>query len=269
MIEALILGVVQGVFEWLPVSSEGLITYVKITFFGDQSIIELIRIALFLHLGTFLAALIYFRREVLELAKSLIFYKTETIEKKVLIRFYIVATLTSSIVGYSILQFLTLFESTFFGLTGGIITASIGVLLLVTAFLQLLKKSAGERNETDATLIDGVIVGMSQGFAVLPGVSRSGVTIAALLLGKFSDTSALRMSFIMSLPVVLGANIVLNFNTSFLSIFNLNGLIGLFAAFFVGFITIHLFLALSRRINFGWFALSFGVFMLFAALLGL
>jgi len=77
MLEGIILGIIQGITEWLPVSSEGILVLVKSNFFGEgESLREMIGFAVFLHLGTFLAALLYFRRDVWMLLKGLVNYRS-------------------------------------------------------------------------------------------------------------------------------------------------------------------------------------------------
>ncbi|TGH65482.1 undecaprenyl-diphosphate phosphatase, partial [Escherichia coli] len=92
---------------------------------------------------------------------------------------------------------------------------------------------------------DGIFLGLMQGLAALPGFSRSGFTITALLFRKFNDTTALKLSFLMSLPIILLGNIILNYDEFKISI----ELVGLLTAFIVGIVSIHVLLALARKIN--------------------
>jgi undecaprenyl-diphosphatase len=108
------------------------------------------------------------------------------------------------------------------------------------------------------------LLGIAQGFSSLPGLSRSGITISTLLLKKFDDTSALRLSFLMSLPVVLFGNLLLNYNEFYLSNTAIYGLLG---SFVFGLLTIHALMSLSKRINFGWFVLVFAVLMMASILI--
>ena len=108
---------------------------------------------------------------------------------------------------------------------------------------------------------DALFAGVLQGIAVLPGLSRSGLTVAALLFRKIKETDALKLSFLMSLPVVLGGNIVLNFLDDGIE-FNTSSLVALGASFVVGLLTIKYLLKISQKINFGWFAIGFGVLTL-------
>ena len=116
----------------------------------------------------------------------------------------------------------------------------------------------------NASVWDAIILGIVQGMAILPGLSRSGLTISTLLLRKFDDTHALTLSFLMSLPVVFGGNILLNANAF---LFTTSNLWGSLFAFGFGLATIHLLLKVSQRLNFGYFVLLFGVLMVGSAFL--
>lgn len=257
MIEHIILGTVQGIVEWLPVSSEGFIVLIQNNFFQGSGLEEIIKNALFLHLGTFFAALIYFKSEVWELTKSLFKYKEAKEKDKKLINFLIFATLISGGLGIILLEF-----AKDIAINSQVINIIIGSLLLITGFLQLKIKSGGGRNEKDLNWIDSTVLGILQGCAALPGLSRSGLTVAGLLLRDIDEEKSLKISFIMSLPIVLGGNVILNFSELTLSI---KKLAGLFFAFIFGLITIHYLLKLARNINFGWFVTIFGILILIAS----
>lgn len=247
MIEQVILGIIQGIAEWLPVSSEGLIVLVKNNFFESGGIENIIRQALFLHLGTFLAALLYFRKEVLSLTKD-----------KELLKFLIIATLISGIFGYGLIKVFLNLENEL-SLSTKAITLIIGLFLLLTALFQLKAKMGEYKERKDLNTKDGILLGLVQAIAVLPGLSRSGLTVSTLLLRKFKSREALTLSFLMSLPIVLGGNIILNFNQFS---FNSGNLLGLFFSFIFGLLTIGLLLKIAGRINFGYFVLIFGLLVI-------
>lgn len=263
MVESVFLGIIQGIAEWLPISSEGFLVFLKVNLFKDgDSLGNLINYALFLHLGTFLAAFIYFRKEVIRLFLNFLNYQKIDLKNKKLINFYIIATFISGIIGFVIIKFLRIAENNIiYGSKG--ITLLIGIALLITAFLQFIKR-AGVREEKDLKLIDGVILGFLQGFSIIPGISRSGITVSGLLLRKFNDDVSLKLSFIMSLPVILAANIFFNLDKFVLS---LNNFIGLFFSFVFGILTIHILLKFSKKINFAWFVLFFAVVVLLSVLI--
>ncbi len=266
MLENIILGSIQGLAEWLPVSSEGILVLVQTRFFNsDKHILELIRQSLFLHLGTVLAVVIYFRKDIWRLIKISFGYSPEDKTGQKVFEFILITALITGLLGYSLLSLLVNFEKEV-ELTGRVITGIIGVLLLVTGFLQLRakkKEPAGLRPIKRLNQNDNLILGMMQALAVLPGMSRSGMTVSGLLLRKFDEQTALRLSFLMSVPVIIGGNIILNLKyLSYQLSLDLETLLGLFFAFIFGWLTINLFLRLAKRINFGYFVLFFGILIL-------
>lgn len=258
MIESIILGAIQGIFEWLPVSSEGMLVLVQTQFFGTESLTEAIRMALFLHLGTFLAALIYFFDEVEHLIKGLFRYKTISPSRRAVLNFYMIATVISGVVGLILKAVLIELEEVFL-VTADIIVLAIALLLFVTAYLQLRKKTMTFREETEVNTADAVLVGAVQGLSALPGVSRSGSTTSVLLLQRFHEMDALKLSFILSLPIVLGGNIVFNLSSFF---FSVEALLAFLTSFVFGWLTIDVFLKIARKVNFGWFVAGFAVLLI-------
>jgi len=255
MIESIVLGIIQGVAEWLPVSSEGLLVLTKVHFFpSPDSLTEIIRQVLFLHLGTFLAALVYFRREVKTIVQAL-FQRPKNSKDQKLALFIIITSLISGSLGFLLLKTLAKIESQL-ALTGKAVTLAIGLLLLVTAFLQLKAKKQEGKQLKNPNLTDGVILGLVQALTALPGFSRSGLTVSALLLRRFEKTQALKLSFLLSLPIVLGGNIILNYQ--YFS-FNPAAFVGLAFSFVFGLLTIDLLLKIAQRINFGYFVFAFGL----------
>ncbi len=265
MIESLIFGIIQGIAEWLPVSSEGAIILVKKAFFHDTSTLDIIiKQVLFLHLGTFLAALVYFRKDVYILWNALLNMKHAPEREKKVLLFLLTAMIISGLLGGTLITFLIYLEKALAGTTKWLILG-VGGLLFITAFLQLRIKKGGVRQSTDLRLTDSIIVGIAQGFAVLPGLSRSGLTVAALLLRKITETEALRLSFLLSLPIVLAGNIILNF--SMIGNFRLESLVGMLSAFIFGLLTIHILLKVAQKMQFGYFVLFFAILTIISAFL--
>ena len=259
MLEQIILGIVQGIAEWLPISSEGLIVLLVGNFFNKGIDLEtIIRQALFLHLGTFLAALIYFRKDVISLIRALFNYRSADLERQKTLKFLIIATLISSLFGFILLKALTGLEEQLF-FSAKVITLVIGLLLLITAVLQIKANKGGYKKISHLENKDGFLLGFIQGLAVLPGLSRSGLTISTLLLRKFDDVYALKLSFLMSLPVVLGGNIILNLQHG---LFLIEAIWGLIFAFVFGLLTIDLLLRFAKKVNFGYFVLFFGILVI-------
>jgi undecaprenyl-diphosphatase len=262
MFEAMVLGFVQGIVEWLPVSSEGAIVLTKIYFFdGGSDLSQTIELALFLHLGTFFSALVYFYKDVRDLIFD--FFQLQTASKTATrtIVFLIIATAISGVLGYGLMELVKVLEHGL-TLTGKGVTGLVGVLLLVTGITQLRAGTGGTAKAQDLSWLDGIILGLAQGMAALPGISRSGMTVSSLLLLDYEEEEALRLSFLLSLPIVLGANIVLNLDRLMVSA---SGFAGLMTAFLSGLLTIHLLLEVARNVNFGYFVLFFGLLTIGAA----
>lgn len=289
MIEALIQGTVQGITEWLPVSSEGIIVLINNSFFGDKfSLQEDINYALFLHMGTFFAALVYFHEDVINILKGLVRYKKSDKDMQNLLLFLFFSTSISGIIGFIILVIIERLDDT--SVTGPVLMLVVGIALAFTGFLQwrhsgksfsIIKQQKssldsikevardveniiserinpatkrqhkGGRLLQDLNIMDAMILGFVQGFTVIPGLSRSGTTISFLLIRKIDSAIALKLSFLMSLPVVLGVNIYRNYD----DLLNISPelLAALLAAFLFGIITIHSLLRLAERVNFAIF----------------
>jgi len=262
MFEQIILGIIQGIAEWLPVSSEGIIILVKTNFFhAPETLKEIIQLALFLHFGTFLSALVYFRSDVKILIIALFRYKSQPRDTQKLLSFLLITTIISGFLGLLLIDLLNSFTAQFEA-PGKVITLAIGFLLIGTACLELKSNKNGHREIRDLKMADSILLGIVQGFAALPGFSRSGLTVSTLLLRKIDKSNALKLSFLMSLPIVLAGNIVINLNTS---AWSPEALVGMFFSFSFGLITIHLLLKIAEKINFGYFVLLFGILTILSA----
>jgi undecaprenyl-diphosphatase len=193
-IKYLILAIIQGLLEWLPVSSEGFIILTGVNGFGIP-MEDALSIAIYFHLGTGLAVLVKYWN---------VYWDAITKDKE-MFRFLIISTLATAVFGiplYFIVKSLS-----FTGETGLIITLIIGALLIVTATLLRLGKLKGSNQIAmeDRSVKDEILVGLCQGLAILPGISRSGTTTTFLILRGYKKEDAFRMSFIISLPAVIGA----------------------------------------------------------------
>ncbi len=264
MFEYILLGTIQGIAEWLPVSSEGLIVLAKTNILhSSDSLAATISQALFLHFGTFLAAFVYFFKDVLFLTKAIFNYSAQKEQTKKTLNFLIITTLISGVFGMSLLFILTNFVSQFEA-TGKTLTLIIGFLLLGTATLELKNKQQGYKDLNNLNYKEGIFLGFIQGCAALPGFSRSGLTVSALLLRKFEKKHALKLSFLMSLPLVLGGNILLHANNFSWSLAHFYGLL---SSFIFGLATIHILLKIAEKINFGFFMLGFGLLTILSSLI--
>lgn len=251
-LEIIILGTVQGLAEWLPVSSSGLLVLVQTRFWPQTSLSQMIEYALLLHVGTFLAAIIYFYEEI----KEIIFKKGRVL--KVLT----FSTLLSAGFGFLLLQLLRQVEKQI-ALTGKVITALVGVFLIFTGIIQLNNDDQGKKELKSATIKDGILLGLVQALTVLPGFSRSGLTVGLLLNLGFEKVEALKLSFLAGLPIILISNIWLNLKQ--LSGVHFNW--GVMVSFLVGLLSINLLFKLAKKINFGYFVSFFGLITLVFSLI--
>ena len=259
MIEQILLGITQGITEWLPISSSGILILIQKQFLNHSpSLEDLSRYSLFLHCGTYFAAFIYFYKDIKNIFKSLFNYSTSTIAHKRIIIFLLISTTISGLIGVVLIKILSNFENHFSQSTPYILTL-VGTLLLVTGLFDLMKKSSGFKSIENLSIKDGIILGIIQGLSALPGLSRSGLTVAMLLLRQFNKTDALRISFLMSIPIVFIGNIVLGLDNFSLS---KNMFIGLLFSFLFGLASIHILLKISQNIRFGYFVILFGLLTL-------
>lgn len=272
MWEQLVTGMIQGVVEWLPVSSEGMIFLVKSRFFEKENVGELLETALLLHLGTWFSVLIYFRKRIARLLRSLFRFRVASSADRNVLLFLLVATFISGTLGYTLVVLAERWSGSL-SISSDIITLGIGALLLITAGLQyrakrvensevLAKGSLKEYNNLKVR--DGILLGVVQSFAALPGLSRSGLTVSALLLRKFNENIALELSFLLSLPIVLGGNIILNWDKLVVAP---HVWAGVATSFVFGLLTIDLLLRLARRVNFAHFVLFFGILTIIAGVM--
>lgn len=263
MLEILVLGVIQGIAEWLPISSDGMIVLAKTHMFGGGRIDDMMRLALFLHIGTAIASIVYFRKEIKALLSRLVsFRRTGSVEKRVLM-FYVFATIVSGVLGYVFLKLLERYGDFFVAHTPAFMIF-VGAALCVTGLVQMKRRdvSHGGKTEEDLGLPDALMQGVLQGLAALPGVSRSGLTVAGLLFRGYKDEDALHISFLLSIPIVIAGNIVLNMD---MFTWDADMFVGLLAAFVVGYATIDILLRLAKKVPFGPFVLAFGVLVILSA----
>ena len=255
--EALLLGLLQGVFEWLPVSSEGMVALAHSLLF-EGGLSEGIDYALWLHAGTAPTALLAFRREAADILRDIL---TKPTRPSPLAAFIVLSTLISGAIGLPVLLFLAEISD----VLGSAAMAVVGAALLVTGAIQVRRPEAGARTRSGLTWIDGLLAGISQGLSVVPGLSRSGLTVAVLLWRNFDRREALVVSFLMSLPASIGAAAYAWASGSF----QISGeaLAATAAAFVVGLITIRALLAVAERVNFAVFLLAAGTAVIAGAAL--
>ena len=201
---AILQGVVQGLTEFLPVSSSGHLVLVQ-TLFGASTESNYMLFNVLLHFGTLLSVIVAFWKDIKELFVEFFGWVRDGFKiNGHPYRRFIVMLLITLIPMFAILPIESKLEAAFSS------PLLVGLMLLLTAALLYLSEKAPKKHKTEqnASWLDALIVGIGQMFAVIPGLSRSGTTICTGLFRGFSREFAVRFAFIMSLPVVLGANIL-------------------------------------------------------------
>ncbi|MCK5776584.1 MAG: undecaprenyl-diphosphate phosphatase [Bacteroidales bacterium] len=245
-IEAIILGIIQGLTEFLPVSSSGHLEIAKFIL-GDTSLPEeSMLMTVVLHAATALSTIFVFRKDILDIFKGLLQFQWND-ETKFSLKI-IISMVPAAIVG-------VFFNEEIEALFGGRLLL-VGSMLIVTAVLLLLADRAKTTNKSVGNWA-ALIIGISQAIAIMPGISRSGATISTSVLLGVDRSKAARFSFLMVVPLILGAMAkdILSGEIVYSSA-NLIPLgIGFIAAFFTGILACTWMIALVKKAKLSWFAL--------------
>jgi undecaprenyl-diphosphatase len=241
ILQAIVLGIIQGVGEFLPISSSGhLVILPKLFGWSDQGL----AFDVALHFGTLLAILIYFYDDWMrilgksyflqELGKIFIDRKREFFDwkkmKTDLLVIIVIATIPGVLAGLFLEDYATnAFRNPML----------VGFALLFGAMLLFIADKAGKKKlgEEDITLKSGLVTGLFQMLAIIPGMSRSGTTISAGLLQGLDRTAAARFSFLLATPIILGATLK-ELPTLMHSGWDLNLIVGVLTAFGTGYLAI-------------------------------
>lgn len=191
--EALILGIIQGLTEFLPVSSSGHLELGK-AIFGDDSLPEeSLLFTVVVHAATALSTVVIFRKDILEILKGLFqFKRNEESEFSIKV---IISMIPAAVVGILFDEQIEALFSRNILLVGG--------MLFLTGLLLFLADKAKDTNK-DVSFKNAFIIGLSQAVAILPGISRSGATISTSVLLGIDRSKAARFSFLMVVPLILG-----------------------------------------------------------------
>ena len=244
MIEVLILSLVQGITEFLPISSSShLIVMSKYLNFDNQSLM----IDVSLHIGSFIAVIIYFVKDIINFVKN----------KKLFFRI-IIASIPTMIIGYILIKY-GLIEYLRNIKVIGLTTIVFGILLYLSDRLP------DDRSlSNNFTLYSALYIGIFQILSLIPGVSRSGITITAARILKFNRVDAAKISFLLSIPTLgavtlFGMNNVLSLEDSFFSSLNF---LAIFCSFLISYLTIKLFLKYVEKF-------SLNLFVIYRIILGI
>lgn len=236
--QAIALGALQGATEFLPVSSSGHLALAqsRIEGFSQPGVL----FDVLLHLGTMIAVIIYFWKDIRALAQSPFRKGDEATRQRRMLWLLVAGSIPTALIGLSGKDLATgLFHN----------VPVVALMLLVTGtILFVSERFRREHTHSNLKLIDALIAGVAQGLAIIPGISRSGATIASLLLRGIDGQTAARFSFLLSLPAISGATL--------LSLGDLHRVspddlavyaAGAAVALLIGLLSIHFLLAIIRR----------------------
>ena len=185
LIEAIILGIIQGLTEFLPISSSG---HLVLT----ESLLG-VTFELVLHIGSLAAVLIYFRRQLWKLASSV--FKPEMVRERRIILYLILGTIPIVLGGLFLIEFIREAFSS---------PAQTSAYLFVTGIILFSTRFARQEHKR-INIPSALFIGVAQIMALLPGISRSGTTISAGMIAGVEPAEAAEFSFLLSIPAILGA----------------------------------------------------------------
>lgn len=244
MLSAIIWGLVQGLTEFLPVSSSGHLVIVPafLDLMGFEVAPPTLAVSAFLHLGTLLAVLVYFRDDLMRVFRA----RTDP-EGRIIIKLVAIGTIPA-LVGLPLRNSIEGFQET---------VSNVGWALMVTGLILVIgqKLATGDRRLGEARIPDAVVVGIAQAFALIPGISRSGSTIAAGNGRKFDPQQAARFSFLLSIPVIAGGGLTELLDLAGGGGFGSEMLVGFLVAAVSGYLAIGLLLGIIRKVGLIPFAL--------------
>lgn len=243
MLKYIVLGIIQGLTEFLPVSSSGhLVIMQKIL----GITVEEVTVSIVFHLGTILALVIFFLRDILNLVHN--------IKQLSLI---VVVTIITGIIGLAGRDFFkTLFSC----------PKLVAIALILTGTLLIMTKKFMNVKRNNVNFKDAFILGIAQAIAIIPGISRSGITISTLILRGIDKETSFKFSFLASIPAVLGAtvleakNICLALNLEFTNFFA-----GFISSFLTGLLSLWLLKIILKKAKlyyFGYYCIAVAIITL-------
>jgi len=262
IIQSIVLGIIQGLTEFLPISSSGHLILVP-SLLGWQ--LQDLSFDVALHMGTALAVLVYFKKDWLNMAQSSLKdgldfvsikkFDTKKLRRETKMLFTIlIVSIPVGIVGL-------LFQSDVEALFRSPI--SVAIMLILVSFVMFFADKISEQSRTEITFFDALIISLSQILALIPGTSRSGITISTGLFRNIRRHQAARFSFLLATPLILGSGIAKLSELLTLDAASLNTiLIGFLTSFITGLITVKLLLKFLQK-------KGLGVFIIYRIILGI
>ncbi|BBL45572.1 undecaprenyl-diphosphatase [Nanobdella aerobiophila] len=225
-ISPIIIGIIQGISEWLPISSKTQVLLASSLLLKLSPSVAY-TFGLFMEIGSIFSALLYFRKDIIQIFKD-----------KILLKFVIVATVLTGLVGVPLYFISKHLLGGYYNI--GIPMFILGLILIADGiYIFYTRRNIKFMEAKNISLRDMIIIGLAQGLAALPGVSRSGMTVSTMLLLGYKSEDAFKYSYILYIPAALGAFSL----TLISSMHSINSVIssidiyGLLTAIIVAFIT--------------------------------
>jgi undecaprenyl-diphosphatase len=259
IIEIIVLGIIQGLTEFIPISSSGHLVIAQNIFSGasDHLFLE------FINIGTLAALLVFFRKKIITITRDILINKKYKLAANI-----IITAVPAGLVGFVLADFIG--SHAFFGsLT--VVAVTLGVVGLIMVVLERLPKASAVVDGEHLSASRALVIGLAQVFALIPGVSRSGSTIIAGRLSGLSAAAAAEYSFLASLPIMIGVTLkIFVTDTDYLVANIIPLLIGNIAAFAAGIVAVGFllkYLANHSLALFGWYRIGLAAILAVVILL--
>lgn len=236
-LQSIVLGLIQGLTEWLPISSSGHLVLAQ----RLMNLTVPVGFDVMLHIGTLLSVVIFFWRDIKKILVS-VFNRDVRDENFKLFTYVLIGSVPTAVIGFFLLKF---FESLFLNIR------AVGVGFLVTGLLLLLSRFWN--NNKKLSWKSSLLIGTVQGVSIAPGISRSGSTISTGLFSGVKKEDVFKYSFLLSIPAIIGATIMEygSVNMNDLCTYSAAGLV---VAAFVGYFAIKTVKKILISDKFYWFA---------------
>ncbi|MBC7868998.1 undecaprenyl-diphosphate phosphatase [Candidatus Saccharibacteria bacterium] len=258
-LEIIILGIIQGLTEFIPISSSGHLVIAQNFFSGasDHLYLE------FINIGTFVALLVYFRTRIIDIVRDIFLNKKYKLALNILI-----TALPAGIIGFMLSDFIG--SSAFFG-SLVVVAVTLGLVGIIMILLESFPKASAVNDGESLSYKRALIIGLAQVSALIPGVSRSGSTIIAGRLAGLNVASAAEYSFLASLPIMFGVTLKVLVSDRTYLMSNLGPLIlGNVVAFISGIIAVGFLMKYLSRHSlaiFGWYRIGLSAVLALVLLL--
>jgi len=239
LIEVLILAIIQGITEWLPISSSGHLVIVQ-QLLGLRGVPLIFDVSL--HVGTLCVIVVAFRRDLVAIAEAL--YKLDFQNEDGRLALYIaLGSIPTALIGFLFHDFFQFFFTS---------TLVVGTALIITGFILYLPKLRKDSRELG--FLDSLLIGVAQGISITPGISRSGITLSTGFLRKVKREVIFRYSFLLSIPAVTGAVVMESRDLMVGEVDVVALLFGVVVSMVVGYLSLKLLLKIVLKEKFHLFA---------------